>query len=200
MRDIYLNFYIAVRETINWIHQSLADGQNVFWADVVSSFDSHFSEHMPDEHIHHTWYHQHGLLQLEHFMSQVDVRRTAGNSQYQVSKSITLKGITIVFDIDEISETADGHKVYYHRIGKKKTRGDIRLALYGRTLIEEGFESIEVFSHSLSDNEIIPAVGNDHDKALNDASEQIDYIIDGEFPPYVSQKCASCAFFFICPT
>lgn len=200
LRDIYLNFYIAVRETINWIHQGLTDGQDLSWEDVVSSFDSYFAVHMPDEHIHRTWYYQHGLMQLDHFMSQVDVRHTAGTSQYQVSKSIILNGISIVFGIDEISETADGYKVYYHRIGKKKTRGDMRLALYRRILIEEGFESVEILSHSLSDNEITPTMDNDYDKVLNAASEKINYITSGEFPPYVSQKCASCAFFFICPT
>ncbi len=156
---------------------------------------------MPEEHIYRNWYEAHGLIQLHHFFREIKARHQEGTSRYGTAKIATINGINIVIDIDEFRETPGGYQAIYHRIGIKKSSRDMRLGIYRRILSEEKYQPLEIFTHSLSDNEMtLSSLGND-EKAMQDVEPCLDFIQRNHFPPEPKGNwtCANCPFLFICP-
>ncbi len=203
-RELYAQFHGIVIGVIQWVQKALHDGQKVEWSAIQSYFDELFEAAVSNEHVHKNWYKKHGLQQLSNYWAQLESRFAQGKNIFQFRVAVTIDKAVIDVEIDETIETQAGYHALHYRIGKKKKNSDIRLSLYRQALISAGYEGqLEVYTHSLSDNEIYASVAQDEQKVMQQLGKQLEGIVEGNFPPspqYENTTCAKCRFLFICPT
>lgn len=200
-RDIYLDFHNAVSQTIEWIQRNIEARQIIDQDAAISEFMTQFDRHMPENHTHRNWYELEGKQQIAFILEDIRLRHQNGEVAYNVAISARLEGIKFAITIDEIAKTPDGYEAIHYRIGRM-SNGNLRMHLYRQALKDSDYKPLKFVTHSLFDKQRDASTERDERKKASDLKKNIDFLRRNEYPPTPAGNwvCASCPFFFICPT